>query len=305
MTPVRVATRGSALALAQAGQFAADLASVLGRDVALHQVTTHGDVDPGSLTQIGGTGVFVGAVRSAVLEGEADVAVHSLKDLPTAPHEHLRLAAVPTRADARDALCARDGLTLAQLPPGARIGTGSPRRRAGLLALRPDIVAVELRGNVDTRLGKVAAGELDAVVLAQAGLERLELTGAITESFAPEVLLPAPGQGALAVEVRSDESDPELLAALQSLDDPATRAAATAERGVLAALEAGCSAPVGAYAWLVRPGVLRLDAAVLGAATVVRKSVEGPVEEPAELGLALAADLLAAGAADLLGERVP
>ena len=305
MSAVRLATRGSALAVAQASDFATKLAEQLGRPVYLHQVTTHGDVDPGSLSSIGGTGVFVGAVRAAVLSGQADAAVHSLKDLPTAAHPQLRLAAVPERAEALDALCARDGMTLAGLPAGSRVGTGSPRRRAALMMIRPDLEIVDLRGNIDTRLGKVNSGELDAVVLAHAGLARLERTEAITEVFEPEVMLPAPGQGALAIECRADETAADLLAALAALDHAPTRAAVTAERSVLATLEAGCSAPVGAYGRVVTGSSLNLQAAVLGAAAVVRKSIDGPVDQPAALGAALAADLLAAGAADLLGERVP
>ncbi|MEI7777987.1 MAG: hydroxymethylbilane synthase [Actinomycetes bacterium] len=306
---VFIATRGSALALAQAGALAAELSSIMRRPVELLPITTHGDVNSAPLEVIGGTGVFVGAVRAALNAGQAQLAVHSLKDLPTAPDPSLWLVAIPRRADPRDALCARDRLKLADLPTGASVGTGSPRRRALLLNARADLNVVELRGNVDTRLGRVTSGDLDAVVLAQAGLARLGRADSATQLLSPTDFLPAPGQGALAVECRSDETDLELLAALAQLDDAETRAAVLAERSVLATLEAGCSAPVGAYASThgfgsERPE-LNLHAAVLGVGAVVRKSIVGPADEPEVLGARLAAELVASGAAELLGERVP
>jgi hydroxymethylbilane synthase len=201
------------------------------------------------LSSLGGAGVFVGALREALLSKQIDFAVHSLKDLPTEPAAGLVLAAVPSRADPRDVLIARDGLTLSELPAGSRVGTGSPRRAAQLRALGFGLDVVDIRGNVDTRLKLVADGVLDAVVLARAGLVRLGRADEATELFDPLLMLPAPGQGALAVEARIE--DLPLVAALGLLDDAATRASVIAERALLARLEAGCSAPVGALAEVV------------------------------------------------------
>ncbi|MEZ0166354.1 hydroxymethylbilane synthase [Kineococcus sp. LSe6-4] len=241
---LRLGTRRSALATTQSS-WVADALRRDGSQVELVEVTTHGDVNRAPLAQIGGTGVFVSALRDALLAGEVDLAVHSLKDLPTAAAEGLALAAVPEREDPRDALVAA-GRTLAELPAGARVGTGSPRRQALLQDLRPDLEVVAIRGNIDTRLGYVASGELDAVVLAAAGLARIGRAAEVSEFFAPATFVPAPGQGALAVECRA--GDEEVRAALARLDVPAVRRAVAAERQVLASLEAGCSAPVGAYA---------------------------------------------------------
>ena len=241
---LRLATRGSALAWGQSSHVAEALRA-LGHEVELVRITTHGDVSTAPLTSMGGAGVFVGAVRGAVLDGTADFAVHSFKDLPTAAEPGLMLAAVPLREDAVDALCTADGRTLADLPGGATVGTGSPRRAAQLKALRPDLEVVEIRGNVETRLAR-AGTDLDAVILAAAGLRRIGLNDRISERFDPTVFLPAPSQGALALECRSD--DAAVQAALAELDDPASRWAAIAERGVLAGLQAGCAAPVAAYA---------------------------------------------------------
>jgi hydroxymethylbilane synthase len=247
LRPLRLGTRASALALAQSGHVADEVSGQAGREVTLVHVSTAGDRDQTTrVAQFGGTGVFVSALRDALLAGEIDFAVHSYKDLPTASAEGLVIAAVPPRADPRDALIARNGLTLEKLPAGARVGTGAVRRIAQLLAARPDLVYVPIRGNVDTRLGKVTSGELDAVVLAVAGLARLGRGAEITEAIDPDVLLPAPAQGALAVECRAD--DPELVELLAGLDDLGARAEVTAERALLAALEAGCSAPVAAHA---------------------------------------------------------
>ena len=204
--------------MAQSGQVAAMITERTGRPVEIVGVTTLGDVSRAQLTQIGGTGVFVSALRDALLGGEVDLAVHSLKDLPSGPAAGIALAAVPPRDDPRDALVARDGAKLADLPPGARIGTGSPRRAAQLLALRGDLRCVPIRGNAGTRLGKVTDGELDAVVLAYAGLARIGLLGAVTQVFEPDEMLPAPGQGALAVECRDGE--PELAALLGAVTRP-------------------------------------------------------------------------------------
>ena len=206
------------MAIAQSRQVADMITERTGRQVEIVGVTTLGDVSRAQLTQIGGTGVFVSALREALLGGEVDLAVHSLKDLPTGPAAGVVLAAVPSRDDPRDALVARDGAKLADLPPGARIGTGSPRRAAQLLGLRADLRCVPIRGNANTRLGKVGDGELDGVVLAYAGLARIGYANTVTQVFEPDEMLPAPGQGALAVECRDGE--PELAALLASGDRP-------------------------------------------------------------------------------------
>ena len=232
---LRLGTRASALALAQSQQTADALTARTGRAVELVRITTYGDTSSEALAQIGGTGVFVNGLREALFRGDIDFAVHSLKDLPTAAPEGLALAAVTERAAVNDVLVARDGLKLADLPPGSRVGTGAPRRMAQLRLLRPDLDVVPIRGNVDTRVGFVHKGELDAVLLAMAGLERLGRADEVTDVFGPDVMLPSPGQGALAVECLAD-ADPELLAALGTLDHPATRAAVAAERTMLAVL---------------------------------------------------------------------
>ncbi|MBI0298766.1 hydroxymethylbilane synthase [Streptomyces sp. PRKS01-29] len=313
--PLRLGTRRSALAMAQSGLVADLVREVTGRPVELVEITTYGDTSREHLAQIGGAGVFVSALREALLRGEIDLAVHSLKDLPTAEPEGLTLAAVPRREDPRDALIARDGLTFAQLPPGARIGTGSPRRAAQLNAWARsfglDIETVPIRGNVDTRIGYVRSGRLDAVVLAAAGLIRLGRIGEATELLDADHVLPAPGQGALAVECAA--SSVALAARLAAIDDPSTRVAVTAERTLLAALEAGCSAPVGALADLLGDGQavteMRLRGVVgtLDGTTLVQLSTTGPVpaspSEAADLGRVLAAEMLAKGAAGLMGER--
>ncbi|GLI27094.1 porphobilinogen deaminase 1 [Agromyces rhizosphaerae] len=250
MTVIRVGTRGSALALAQTRQVAERLAKAAGAEIEYVTVTTEGDISRASLASLGGTGVFATALRESLLAGECDVVVHSLKDLPTAEHEGLRLGAVPKRADVRDALCAADGATLATLPEGARVGTGSPRRIAQLGAARPDVTAVDIRGNIDTRLGKVADGELDAVLLAAAGLGRLGRADAATDLLPIEDWPTAPGQGALALEVRAERGSRELERGLGSVDHGTTRATVLAERLVLAGLEAGCSAPIAAHSFV-------------------------------------------------------
>ncbi|MFB9377455.1 hydroxymethylbilane synthase [Kineococcus gynurae] len=290
---LRLGTRRSALARTQS-DWTAELLRGNGWMVELVEITTHGDVSREPLAQIGGTGVFVSALRDALLAGEVDLAVHSLKDLPTAPAEGLTLAAVPGREDPRDVLVARGGLALAGLPSGARVGTGSPRRRALLLDLRPDLDVVAVRGNVDTRLRMVSEGDLDAVVLAAAGLARLGRSGEASELLDAAAVVPAPGQGALAVECRAD--DTALVAALQALDVPAARRAVAAERAVLARLEVGCSAPVGAHAVETAAGVLRLNVAVgTPEGALLRRVAEAPADSvPAatELGHRVADDLL-------------
>ena len=302
MTVLRLGTRGSALALAQSGHVADALRS-LGHEVELVRITTKGDTTTAAIAQIGSTGVFVTALRDALTAGDVDLAVHSYKDLPTAPAEGLVIAAVPQRQDARDALVARDGLTLGELPAGARIGTGSPRRSAQLRALGMGHEIVPVRGNVDTRISKVVSGELDAVVLARAGLARLGRLAEITETLDPLQVLPAPAQGALAIECRSES---ELPALLKALDDPDSRTAVDAERALLAALEAGCSAPVGAMAEIVDdddgPAVfLRGLVAALDGSDMVRLSATGPTYDAAGVGQRLAAELLDLGAAELMG----
>ena len=258
---IRVGTRGSALAVTQTTTVAETIAEVTGCEVVLVTIKTHGDVSRAPLAQLGGTGVFVSALRDALLAGECDVAVHSLKDLPTGPCEGITLGAVPERADSRDALCARDDLTFATLPAGSLVGTGSPRRTAQLLARRPDLRVTDLRGNVDTRLGRVGA-DLDAVVLACAGLDRLGRADAISQRFSLVVAPAAPGQGALAVEVRTaDLAEPALRRALEALNNSEARAESLAERALLGVLGAGCAAPVGASA-CVTDGRLELTAAV-------------------------------------------
>jgi hydroxymethylbilane synthase len=296
--PLRLGTRKSPMAMAQSGQVAAMITERTGRPVEMVGVTTLGDVSRAQLTQIGGTGVFVSALREALLGGEVDLAVHSLKDLPSGPAAGIALAAVPTRDDPRDALVARDGAKLADLPPGATIGTGSPRRASQLLALRGDLRCVPIRGNAGTRLGKVTDGELDAVVLAYAGLVRIGLLHAVTQAFEPDEMLPAPGQGALAVECRDGE--PELAALLATVSDPASMAAATAERSLLEALEAGCSAPIGAYA--AGTDQLRMQAAVISpdGSRVLRAHGTAAAADGRRLGRDLAAELLRAGASALI-----
>ncbi|MFE6668336.1 hydroxymethylbilane synthase [Streptomyces sp. NPDC057697] len=313
--PLRLGTRRSKLAMAQSGLVAEAVSEVTGRAVELVEITTYGDTSREHLAQIGGTGVFVAALRDALLRGEVDFAVHSLKDLPTAQPEGLVLAAVPVREDPRDVLVARDGLTFEQLPSGARVGTGSPRRMAQLNAYARahglGIETVPIRGNVDTRIGFVRSGELDAVVLAAAGLSRLGRSGEVTDFLSVDTVLPAPGQGALAIECAASSAD--LAAALAELDDPVTRAAVTAERALLAALEAGCSAPVGALADLLVDGQavneLRLRGVVgtTDGSSLVQLSTTGPVptsqDDAAALGRELASEMLAKGAAGLMGER--
>ncbi|MER6719537.1 hydroxymethylbilane synthase [Streptomyces halstedii] len=313
--PLRLGTRRSKLAMAQSGMVADAVREVTGRAVELVEITTYGDISREHLAQIGGTGVFVAALREALARGEVDFAVHSLKDLPTTQPEGLVLAAVPRREDPRDALVARDGLTFAQLPPGARIGTGSPRRMAQLNAYARahglGIETVPIRGNVDTRINFVRSGELDAVVLAAAGLSRLGRTGEVTDFLSADTVLPAPGQGALAIECAEEST--ELAAALAELDDPHTRAAVTAERALLAALEAGCSAPVGALADLQGDGQtvneLRLRGVVgsTDGTSLVQLSITGSAptshDDAAAFGRELASEMLAKGAAGLMGER--
>jgi len=303
---LRVGTRRSLLATTQAEHVAALVREALGVETELVEVTTDGDRSQSAGTPLQGssTGVFVGALREALLAGEIDLAVHSLKDLPTYPEPGITLAAVPEREDPRDVVVARDGLTLGELPAGSTVGTGSPRRVAQLKALGLGLDVVGIRGNVDTRIGKVRAGECDAVVLARAGLARIGRLDEVSEVLDPLQMLPAPGQGALAIECRSDDS---LVGLLAALDHPATHAAVLAERTALATLEGGCSAPIGALAdvaegddgpelWL-RAVVLSEDGAL-----AVRRSASAPLTDraaAAHLGAQLAQELLDEGADQL------
>ena len=286
------------MAIEQSRQVADMITERTGCRVEIVGVTTLGDVSRAQLTQIGGTGVFVSALREALLGGEVDLAVHSLKDLPAGAARGITLAAVPPRDDPRDALVARDGAKLADLPLHARIGTGSPRRAAQLLALRADLHTVPIRGNAGTRLRKVSDGELDGVVLACAGLARIGYTAAITQVFELDEMLPAPGQGALAVECRGD--DPGLAGLLAAVNDEASMAAAVAERSLLEALAAGCSAPVGGYA--AGTGQLLMRAAVLSpdGTRALRAHGSAPAADARRLGHDLAAELLRRGAADFI-----
>lgn len=296
---VRIGTRGSALALAQSRLVGDAIVATTGRPYDLVRIRTTGDIDRAPLARIGGTGVFVTAVREALADGRVDVAVHSFKDLPTAADPRVVLAAVPPRADPADVLCAANGWTLATLPEGARIGTGSPRRAAQLRRLRPDLQPVEIRGNVDTRL-RAVGGRVDGVVLAHAGLARLGRLDAATYVFGIDEMLPAPAQGALAVECRGGDSG--LVAAVAAIDETASSQAAAAERALLAGLEAGCAAPVGAFA-AVADGRVRLHARVIAAdgGRALDHHAEGAAEQAEHVGVAAAEALLEGGAAALMG----
>lgn len=322
----RIGTRGSALATTQT-QWVADAMTTTDTKFEQVIIKTKGDVTTGSLANLGGTGVFATALRQAVIDGEVDLAVHSLKDLPAKQPAELRIAAIPERADYRDALCAANGMTLETLPKGAKIGTGSPRRVAQLLALRPDLEMVDIRGNVHTRLARVAGyehhhdnapsaagspkGDLDAVVLACAGIDRLGADWAITQRIDPDIMLPAPGQGALAVEVSAERAlDAPLAAALADHDQLAARLEATAERALLETLEAGCAAPLGGLARLNGTS-LHLDAIVAamdGSKTIRREATttidveaitDATLASAYQLGVEVATMMIADGA-DLL-----
>lgn len=304
--PWRIGTRGSLLARTQAGDVR-DALIAAGQPAELVIVETPGDLSADPVQEIG-VGVFTSALRAELAAATIDIAVHSYKDLPTAGDDRFALAAVPPRQDPRDALVARDGLVLGELPPGAVVGTSAPRRVAQLLALGLGLEIRPLRGNLDTRLRQVARGEFDAVVVARAGLARIGRLDAVTEALEPVQMLPAPAQGALAVECRADDTD--LIELLAVLDDAATRTAVTAERALLAELEAGCTAPVGAIAEIVESLddegriveelSLRGCAAALDGSDVIRASTVGAPVEAAELGRALARELLELGAGELL-----
>jgi hydroxymethylbilane synthase len=303
MRALRVATRASELALAQARQVVGQLERVLGRSAELLPLKTEGDrLASVSLAKVGGKGLFVKEIEEALLDGRADLAVHSAKDLPARLPPQLVLVAFPERADARDALVARErGATLGTLPRGARIGTGSVRRTAQLRALRPDLEIVPLRGNVPTRLRKLESGPLDAIVLACAGLERLGLAERIDERLAPELVLPAVGQGALAIEARRDDA---LARALEALGHGPTATCIAAERGVLEGLGADCNVPLAAYAEFTARGTLRLRSllAASDGSRILRSEIEGAPAAAAGLGARAAEALLREGGAELLAE---
>ncbi|MCF0092506.1 hydroxymethylbilane synthase [Micromonospora sp. NPDC049114] len=305
--PLRLGTRGSALAMAQSGHVAEALTAATGRPVELVEVVTAGDRSSAPVHRLG-VGVFVSALRDALTARTIDFAVHSYKDLPTAGAAGLHIAAVPARQDPRDALIAQGGRTLAELPPGATVGTGALRRIAQLHALGLQLEVTPIRGNIDTRLARVLGPEadLDAIVLARAGLARIGRTDAITETLDPMLMLPAPAQGALAVECRVD--DQELVELLGTLDHAPSRAAVTAERALLATLEAGCSAPVAAYAELAEGDAgdeIYLRGAVISpdGTRDLRLSRTGTPADAAEIGKALAAELLELGADSILGHE--
>ncbi|MFA7509613.1 MAG: hydroxymethylbilane synthase [Mycolicibacterium vanbaalenii] len=306
---IRIGTRGSLLATTQAGTVR-DALIAAGHDAELVIVSTEGDQRADAPIAEIGVGVFTAALREAIADGLVDAAVHSYKDLPTAPDPRFMIAATPVREDARDALVARDGLVLGELPTGSVIGTSSPRRAAQLRALGLGLEIRPLRGNLDTRLNRVSSGELDAIVVARAGLARIGRLDAVTEALEPVQMLPAPAQGALAVECRA--GDTALAQVLSQLDDADTRAAITAERTLLAELEAGCSAPVGAIAEVVESIdedgrvfeelSLRGCVATLDGSDVIRATGIGTPDRARELGLSVAEELFELGARDLLDE---
>lgn len=292
MTRIRVGTRGSKLALAQTG-VVADLLRQRRPDVEVElvEIATAGDRDQTSSLSSGeGIGWFTSALQAALQQGEVDLAVHSYKDLPTKRPEGLVIAAVPLREDPRDALVSRDGRPFRALPAGARVGTSSARRTAQLAGIRPDIEIVPIRGNVDTRLGKVDGGEYEAAVLALAGLKRLGLEGRASHVFGFEELIPAPAQGVLAIECRA--GDAPLRAMLAAIDDPVLRQTVTAERSFLATLEAGCSFPAGAYAEHFG-STLKLHGLIARDGKLFRSKMAGSAETAAGLGASLARELMA------------
>ncbi len=300
MTAVRIATRGSDLALVQARYVARRIESELGLETEIVIVKTTGDrVQNASLAKLGGKGLFVKEIEEALLEERADVAVHSAKDLPAQLPEALALVAFPQRGDPRDALVAPRAETVADLPEAARVGTGSTRRKAQLLALRPDLEVVPLRGNVPTRLRKLESDRLDAVVLACAGLDRLDLGGEIAERISPDVLLPAVCQGTLALEARVD--DP-LSAVLAGLDDANVRATASAERAFLIRLEGDCAVPMAVHAEWQDDGLVRVRGLLANAdgSRMARDEATGSPDGAAELGAQVADAVLAQGGADIL-----
>jgi len=299
LTALRIGTRGSALARWQAESARASLEEA-GFGAELVLIRTSGDRERETpLRSLGGKGIFIKELEDALLEDRVDLAVHSMKDVPTEIPAGLRIAAICSREDVRDALVSRGGLTLDRLPRGARIGTGSLRRQAQLLARRPDLEMAEIRGNVDTRLAKLDRGEYDAIVLAKAGLQRLGLAGRITELLSTDICLPAAGQGAIGIEVRA--GDESVLSAVAKLDHAETRVAVEAERTVLAALEGGCQVPIGVWARM-EGSDLAIDACVLAAdgSDSLRARRAGPPRDAQTLARQVAEELLARGAERLL-----
>jgi len=305
---IRIGTRGSLLATTQAATIR-DALIAAGRPAELVIISTAGDRSSAPIADIG-VGVFTAALREAIAAGEVDLAVHSYKDLPTAQDLRFVIAAIPRRADARDALVARDGLVLGELPAGSVIGTSSLRRAAQLRALGLGLEIRPLRGNLDTRLNRVSSGDLDAIVVARAGLARIGRLDAVTETLEPVQMLPAPAQGALAIECRAGDTD--LVTALSVMDDADTRVAVTAERTLLAKLEAGCSAPVGAIAEVVESIdedghvfdelSLRGCVAAVDGSDVIRASGIGASDGAVELGLSVAMELFELGARELISD---
>jgi hydroxymethylbilane synthase len=292
MRTLVIGTRGSRLALRQV-EMVQQMLRAAHPSIALdvREIKTEGDRSAAPLSEIGGLGVFTKAIEDALLAGEIDVAVHSLKDLPPALTPGLTLAAIPERGDVRDALVTRDGRTLAELPSGARIGTGSERRAVQLKALRSDVETVEIRGNVDTRIRKVEAGEYHGAVLAMVGLERLGVEAKAAQVFNTYEMVPAVGQAALAVQTRED--DDEAIELIRAVDHADTRAAVTSERAFLERLGAGCRMPVGAYAQ-IRDGELALDAIIGIDGAIERASGRAPIEDAAALGESIASSLMPA-----------
>lgn len=300
MKPLRIGTRGSKLALWQAEHVRTRLMQELGIESELVVIKTTGDqFSAASIPDVGGKGIFIKEIEDALLEGSVDLAVHSMKDVPTVTPRGLCFPAITKREDPRDCLVSRSGKQLAELPSGARVGTSSLRRQSQLLYFRRDLQVVNLRGNLDTRLRKVDAGEVDAIVVAKAGLDRLGLANRITQVLPPDIMVSAVGQGALAIESR--EADTQIRESLKAVDDPDSRAAVTAERVLLAELEGGCQVPLGAWA-RIEDGQMLMDARVLSAdgAEAIHRRAEGAPRDSEQLGRRLARELLDAGADRLL-----
>ncbi len=297
---LRIGTRASLLARTQSALVGDALVAEAGGGLGVEyvEIVTHGDLSRGSLVGLSDVGVFVTALRESLLADECDLIVHSLKDMPVAPAEGLNLAAIVTREDPRDALCA-GGLTLAQLHGGARVGTSSPRRQAQVRSLRPDLDVTDIRGNVDTRLSRVGV-EFDAVVLALAGLTRLSREGEADEIFEVDTMVPAPGQGALAIEIRAD-APAAVQSLVASLDDAASRACVTAERAALDILQAGCAAPVGIHA-TCHDGKVWVHGRVIdgSGSLALNEYGSGPVGHAAAVGRSVAHSLLGRGAQRLM-----
>jgi hydroxymethylbilane synthase len=302
MKHLRIGTRGSLLAKWQAESVRKQLFALAGVEAEIIIIKTAGDkMQQAPLSQIGGKGIFIKELEDALLDESIDLAVHSVKDIPTEVPRGLSFPAVCRRDDIRDCLISPTGSTLETLRQGARVGTSSLRRRAQLLRLRPDLDIRELRGNVDTRLRKVGDGEYDAIVLAKAGLDRLGLSQRISETFAPEVFMPAVGQGAIAVETRLNDNETGDL--LTNLDDPETRAAIITERALLAALQGGCQVPIGAWARIER-GEMVLEACVtaVDGQQQVKQRLTGPPDQGVQLGEQMARLLMETGAQTILEE---